>query len=757
MGGNALIWFFVSIALALVVSAAEAKPRGAPGPTQIFYNIVSDGGASCADNHVNFSATVNSTLASPTVTISGNTLNAGDINKTIRIPGSGGGGGVYVGTITNVTGSSPNTVTVSPVVNSTQSATQTVTYGTDDAPAFTTFNTWALANQGSDKQVVLTVPSGKTCWFGSSTTMFRGINNLIVEGTGATFSSADGSSYALGAGLWNISTGGGGVCQRGLAATGGCSARIQTVSAGASTVTLTAASYAAGYISRFSVGKWVMIGGMDQQGLWNSPYGFPQNLRYFEWRQVTAICNNTGPCTGSATVTFDQPLTNSYLDTWPQWNAGGTLEADQGGPAAIFAMSDQWNTTQEYRGLTLTQSGQIYNNGRFITYRNMTVTGTGGNCGPVPSQNVTWSDYNSNWSTCVMETDKLVGTMTIDGSTLSRIDFQSSSTDQFTLANATVTTIFGTPTRTTISDTSIQTFRPGAFNYGASGAVSCLRCNVTSFSNTGGATTPQGGSPFNPSMSSGVFSFPNVDETGPNPTGSVFVPPNGNVYWVATGVQSIGLFNVQTMTQDATNAYVQTNEAGGLPGISGGITGLRTHPAPQWTCTDPNSASDPVFKATCTNDGATPLAPLWDYGKRSYAPSAQGNIGAIQNRGRVVSLTVDVTVASTHTGSIMLNAASQFNNRGTIKQSDWTAFLWGPQINLKQAGVRVITPSGWTCDTGGGPVAGGCSGDVTTGAGALPEAVWSHDGILPYVAGSFSGGVNPQFTMTFRTDQGVVP
>jgi hypothetical protein len=80
-----------------------------------------------------------------------------------------------------------------------------------------------------------------------------------------------------------------------------------------------------------------------------------------------------------------------------------------------------------------------------------------------------------------------------------------------------------------------------------------------------------------------------------------------------------------------------------------------------------------------------------------------------------------------------------------------------PSINLKQAGTRIITPSGVTCN--GSP--GACAGDTciqpASGCYALPEAVWIKDPLGPGVFGTFSGGVNPLFTITVQTDQGGVP
>lgn len=618
----------------------------------------------------------------------------------------------------------------------------------DDAPAFKAANTWGRANQGSSNQVVLTIPTGSNCVFNSNqsysgvvttNTIAAGINNFILEGTGATIS----------AGTSGFRLGGGGVCYIGIASASGCSARLQSVSPGASTVSLTAASFSAGYISRFAVGNWVMVGGLDTQGQYLFAFGDPPNNTYFEFRQITAICNNTGPCTGGATITLDRPLTKTYLSTWPLYNAGDNFHSDNGGPATIYKLNDTWAASFEYRGLTIDNgSAQTYAEGRYVTYRNVTISGVDG---AIPTQNEIWSAYGSSFANVNMETDKLVGTMILDNTTIKKITVQSSSMDSLVIRNNSNITdgLYGTPTSAAISDTTLNIFRPGATAYGTTnGPVTCTRCAVTDFQ-FGGTLVQNRVADY--SMSGGVISFANTNASGSDPDQRVFVPPNGNVFWSATGFTTAGLFNVQAISQDPTNTLVQTNEAGGFPALTN-ITPARPHPAPQFTCD--TCTGDPELVATSVQAGATPLAPLGTYSSRSYAPtSSPGTQGDVFVRGKIVSLTIDVTTASTHTGAITLNATSQFNNLSTVKQSNWTSFSWGPQINLKQTGTRVITPAGVTCNGVGAPT--GCSGDSL--GTTLPEAVWIADKLSPYVNGTFSGGVNPVFTMTIRTDQGVVP
>src|SRR5262249_37441378 len=152
---------------------------------------------------------------------------------------------------------------------------------------------------------------------------------------------------------------------------------------------------------------------------------------------------------------------------------------------SIWALGDTWSATVEYRGLTINQDGQTYANIRNITYRNVTF---GGAHGGIPTQNETWSAINTNFAGVNMETDKLVGTMTMDGVTIKHIAFQSSSTDLLVMRNSIVTSaLLGSAKRTEITDSTLKVFRPGAYAYGVStGATICIRCNVATFEFSGG-------------------------------------------------------------------------------------------------------------------------------------------------------------------------------------------------------------------------------------------------------------------------------
>lgn len=551
----------LAIALVFLISAiscAEARfPRGAPAVPQITYNIVTDGGATCNGDAQAVTRTLSITNGTNILTATASTWASGDVGKSIVIPNAGPGGNTQL--ITTITQfDSATQIRLGSNAQATLSSVSTLFgWGTDDAVNFKTFNTWAVANQGNN-QVVLRIPDGASCWFGSSQSyptanlanaFTAGINNLIVDGgTGATISSIGGSNMSLGVR---------GVCQAGLTFAGGCTARIQTVSAGASQVVLTADSFAAGYLSRFSVGKWIMMAGVDVQGGFQIGYGFPPNETYFEWRQITAIDGGTG------TLTLDRPLTHGYRSDWPNYNSGTAFEADQAGSATIYAMHDLWNKTVEYRNLTIGATGQFAAGARYATFRNVFFPGSGGNCGVFPSQNETFTAVGSNWDQCIIEMDKLVGLVTMDGVTARQIDWQSNSIERLVMTNSTIQTMFGAARDSEITDTSFTTlFRPGSYNYGNSYKLVCTRCNAATYQ-----AFPQGGIFANPgasgvySMSGGVISWPANFATIAAQAWSA--PINVPVFFSTAGFMSVGSFNVTGISGGAwpasDNQTVTTN------------------------------------------------------------------------------------------------------------------------------------------------------------------------------------------------------
>lgn len=810
-----------------------------PTVPQIFYNIVTDGGAQCSGLQ-EVTKTVSITSATNSFTVTTDTFTGADVGKYISIPGAGDttfdADAPLLTTITAV-GAFSGTQTITLAANAIttlMSASKLITYGVDDAWAFRDFNAWARLNQTLTTQVALTIPTGAVCFFATSGGVFTpgttlinawvaGIHNVLVDGPGARIVAAGGSGFFLG---------GQGIIQVGLNSASGKSARVQTVAAGASQIALTSASFSAGYISRFTVGKVIMIGGSNPQSYFQSPYGFPPNFTFFEWRTIANVNAGTG------VIDLDQPLTNSYSDQWPEYNQGSNFEADPGGPATIYAINDTWDMTAEYRGapgnpFTISQRGQTYAGGRHIIYRDVVFTGAHGG---IPSQNVTWSAINVDYGFTNMETDKLVGTMLMDGVTIAQIVNQSSSTDLLIMRNSTVTSrLDGGAKRTEITDSTLGNFGPGIWAYGnTSGATICTRCAITTLNFNFNENFKSNPSPSPYTMSSGIITMSNSFSNGATEGARTIVTPDSIVYYLASGFSSLGTFQIQTVTADpwpaldnqtttttinitsasknlnvpsgpfvsgdvgktiivngaggsggqlrtfitayssatdvtlfdaagttvsssqtiqwgTSNTYAQTNQAGGFPNIStltANPIGFMVLTSSDFTCDA--CTGDPNAVGASTQAGAPPGIPLGSFLTRTYTPTtAPTNLDAFPSRGKIVSLTIDVTQEFVGTGTAFLTPLGQFFV-GTINQATWTQFNWSISINLKQPGTRVITPSGVTCNGVAAPT--GCAGDSL--GTALPNAVWIQKQFNPWTAGNFSGMTTPPtFTMTAQTDQ----
>lgn len=578
-----------------------------------------------------------------------------------------------------VTGvASVNSPCVSPAANCNGSA--------DTAAAFMAFNTWARTNQGGN-QVVLTIPNGSTCFFNSSQTSpfgltanswAAGINNLIVEGAGATITSVGGVSFNLGANGIN--------CNRGLTDVNGCSARIQTVSASSSSVMLTSASFSAGYLSRFSVNKWIMIGGLNVQAQFLNPTGNPVNQHYFERRQIIAINAGTGE------ITLDRPLTNSYSADWPSFAPGSAFEQDQGGPATIYLLNDGWNATVEYRGLTISQTGPTYAGVRNATFRDVTFTGVDGG---IPSQNDTWTYVNTSSTSATMEMDKLIGTFTHDGGTIFKIDVQSSSIDRMIIRNTTFTNgLTGNAKYTEISDSSLGAWAPGTYAYGGlalTDATICTRCTITTL-NMG---LPEDGG--NYTKSGGVITMPFGAAQGSAPNERIFIP-GALLYYVTANTNppiafaccdSIGSFQVGTITSDP------------------------------WPATDNQTLTTTINITSGTKNLNVPSGPFvsGDVGKTIVI----GGLGA-SGRTWITGFTsaTDVTVFNAAGGTIAGSQTIQWGTSNMYIQTNQSGGF--PNVSaLNNAGLitlKSLTTPNFTCDVcnAGNPSSDGYSVSVQAGA-----------------------------------------
>ena len=90
--------------------AQLAQIQQAANVQQIFYNIVSDGGAACNGDVVGATRSVTIAKGARVLSVSEDTFTSGDVGKAIVIPGGGNGGGKLFAYIQSVLG--PQSVTL---------------------------------------------------------------------------------------------------------------------------------------------------------------------------------------------------------------------------------------------------------------------------------------------------------------------------------------------------------------------------------------------------------------------------------------------------------------------------------------------------------------------------------------------------------------------------------------------------------------------------------------------------------------------
>lgn len=159
----------------------------------------------------------------------------------------------------------------------------------DSSPALAT---WLATAADGDE---LVIPAGTYHWASTNSPTF-GLKNATITATGA---SVDVLYIGSGAGV-----------QQDYAH----SARIQTVNAGATSVTVISSGgtlIAPADASIFSIGQWIMLSGLALQ----VPDSNPPNFQYLEFRKITGIAGQV------ISWSVTEPLLFSYKSTWPYIDA----------------------------------------------------------------------------------------------------------------------------------------------------------------------------------------------------------------------------------------------------------------------------------------------------------------------------------------------------------------------------------------------------------------------------------------------------
>lgn len=337
----------------------------------------------------------------------------------------------------------------------------------DDANAFISYHTFATTWQSTHVGLLmeLDIPSGKTCEFGgidsNHNKIAQGLKVFQLVGYGAEFGDLNGTGggFALG--------GGGGIQFNGTSST----VRLATVTAGSSSITVLDTSKC----SLWNNGDWAVVTGIDPQG-----FGDPPNPQILQYVQILS----TASCAGSGIITITSPLIDTYKSTWPVYNAGDILHSDDGGPATLYQLVQDWDATQVYYGLKINQaSGQTNAIGRDITFRDATC--------PIafcviPSQNKIFRAINFQAAGSSVEIDKVVENVIMDNVAYRRLIFQSGGVN-FSCNNCTVGPIgiSGTSKSTIITNSNITDLSIGTTSYGGAGSFSATNSLFTTFGLSG--------------------------------------------------------------------------------------------------------------------------------------------------------------------------------------------------------------------------------------------------------------------------------
>jgi hypothetical protein len=556
------------------------------------------------------------------------------------------------------------------------------TNGSSDArPAFLAFRDWAVA---LGTPVRLTLPA-HTYMFHEGTgdlDIFGGIPRLLVLGAGATLTENLGTPGAITFRLGGL----GGVIED----NGETSAPIETVAAGASSVTLVSI----GDAGLFSAGDWVMVSALDLQGA-----GYPPNPQYFEYIEVSSVVGDV--------ISFTSTLQRGYKSDFPVYDATSSL----GGPATIYALNQEWNIVHEYRGFDVAQEGQTYSNGRSITLNGVSTSGAEG---IIPTQNKLWRAVDCEFAAHI-EADKMVERLVMDNTTLDTMQFQSASIASFEADGITAAAINGTPLATVISNSTIDALNLGATGYGMSGAVTVRDSVVSAVTHSDRGDEDVEGEGF-------------VANDGAITRAVASGPPS----WAVPGAMIVfeGIITNETgfviadVEQDGSDVVITTDLVDSYPDIpptGGAVLNVYVHPCPDLTFDNVTGCATAV---DLSQAGAQGL-PIYSYSKRTYTGDDSTPVGPIV-WGTLVSLKVNVTQAYTGVqGTLTLNALGQFG--ATALTTDYTEQSdYDPVINLKIAGERIITVDA---------VTGNQSGDAIT----APGAIWFGGQNSPYISADISG------------------
>lgn len=276
------------------------------------------------------------------------------------------------------------------------------TGASDSAPGLLLFRNYALAINTATPN--LDIPCNLTAggtYISSNCYVFTGIDNLIVNGNGASLQNTSSNSEDTGISWWCGGIGyvddDNGVRSQCGWAINDTGYLIETAAVGSNSVTCSTASQAA----NMTVGQWCLVSSQ------NTFYqGSPPGRRFLDYAKVVSTNASTG------VVMLDRSLTNTYFATLPTFFVSGSFPsaANIFPEKALFSCRQTYNDTNFLEALVPSGGGStVFAQGVSVIFKNCETKG-----GVVPSQliNGVWSggfiDQTSP-SIDAFETDKLNG------------------------------------------------------------------------------------------------------------------------------------------------------------------------------------------------------------------------------------------------------------------------------------------------------------------------------------------------------------
>lgn len=542
---------------------------------------------------------------------------------------------------------------------------------TSNVAAMAAFNAYGAAQTNT---VNLYIPPGS---YAGNVNPFDGIKNCVISGYGATWLDdfwIGPAGIGLGSGIWVDDQ---------------HSPRIQTVSAGSTTATLIDKTK----VSLFSVNQWVLVSALDLMGI-----GFPMNLYYNEYIQINSINASTG------VLTFKTSLVNSYKSTYPSYFPHGnpfSSPVDYGGPATIYSLQSVWDIDLTISGMRFGAGYQGRFDGRSITLVDCTFT----HFNPAPSVLKTGLLQGCIFSTVFnqIEVDKLIETVTFKNCQNSVLALQSTSVNTLVVDGCTFQSITGGARHNIISNSTTGLLQFGA----AFGRIETIELENNNIGSLDYFIQHNAFTDF--SLSSGTLSIAKT-------AGPVLWAVPGQKCFVFEGALTNygGPFDVTDVREDGVNTLVDTTLGNSFPvipssGVISAATKIGTNGASVVTASGCTGSADAIDLNHLTN------APVFSYNQRSYQGNWNGHgLSATDTQvcwGNLVRITINVSQA--YTGSSAAQCRLTFGGTG-LDLFDPTTFAlikYAPVVDLKTAGIRIITP---------GSVIGAVGADNI----AIPLAYW---------------------------------